>query len=85
MSLPFVDEDTGAIDRTRVLSEAIPLTKLVTLVAAVALVPFIVAHLLGWHSILGELFTLVAQFVLAVGSGIVLIYVVARGEQLAEK
>ena len=82
---PLVDPETGEIDRDRVLSEAVPLAKLVLLVAAVAFLPFSVALLLGSYSLFGRLFTLLSQFVLAVGSGLVLIYAVARGVQIAEE
>lgn len=85
MSLPFVDDETGTIDRWRVLSEALPIAKLAALVVAAALVPAAAAHLFGEFSILGELFTIMTQFVLAVGSGVVLLYVVARGTQIAEE
>jgi hypothetical protein len=85
VSHPFVDEETGAIDRERVLSEAIPLGKLVLLVAATAFLPFSIVLLFGSFSVLGTVFTLLAQFVLAVGTGIVLLYVVARGIQIAEQ
>lgn len=82
-STPFVDP-TGTLDADQILAEAIPLAKLVGLVVGVALVPFAVVFLLGLRSGIGLLFTLVGQFVLAVGSGIVLMYVVARGVQLAD-
>ena len=85
MSLPFVDDKTGAIDRSRVLSEALPIAKLAALTVAAALVPAAVAYLFGEFSILGELFTVLTQFVLAVGSGVVLLYIVARGVQVAEE
>ena len=84
VSLPFVDE-TGAIDRNRVLSEAVPLAKLVLLVAAAAFLPFSIVLLFGSYSIVGPVFTLLSQFVLAVGTGVVLMYVVARGVQIAEE
>jgi hypothetical protein len=78
---PFVDQETGRIDRQRVLVEAIPVAELVGLVAAVALVPFAIAVLLG-PSGFRALFVLLTQFALAVGSGVVLIHVVSRGVQL---
>ena len=78
---PLVDAESGRIDRTQVLAEAIPLAELVGLVALIALVPYSIAVLLG-ESIL---FALLGQFVLAVGSGVVLIYVVSRAMQLASE
>lgn len=82
-SPPFVDSETGELNTSRIVAEAIPLAKLVGLVAAVALVPLL-PLLLGIRSGIGLVFTLAGQFVLAVGSGVVLTYVVARGIQLAE-
>lgn len=82
-SRPFVDSGTGTLDTGQIFAEAVPLAKLVGVVVAVALVPFAFVLAVGGHSPLGLLFTFVAQFVLAVGSGVVLVYVVARGVALA--
>lgn len=82
-STPFVDRTDGTIDTDQVLAEAIPLAKLVGLVTAVALVPFLLAFLAS-PSVFGAVFAVVGQFVVAVGSGLVLIYVVARAIQLAD-
>lgn len=82
-SPPFVDRGTGELDAAQILAEAIPLAKLVGLVAAVALVPLL-PMLFGVRSAVGLALTLVGQFALAVGSGVVLLYVVARGVQLAD-
>ena len=82
-SPPFVDRETGTIDRRQVLREAIPLARLIGVFVAVALVPFAFVFLFVGNSALGAIFTLVAQFVLAVGCGIVLMYVISRGIQLA--
>lgn len=82
-SPPFVDRDTGSLDTDQILAEAFPLAGLVALFAGLALVPFVIAFLVGRNAALGFLFTLVAQLILAVGAGVVLIYVVARGIQLA--
>ena len=79
---PFVDGTTGALDTDQILVEAVPLAKLIGLFVAVAIVPFTLAYF-GGPSPLGALFALAGQFVLAVGSGLVLIYVVARALQLA--
>jgi hypothetical protein len=87
-STPFVDPDTGRIDTDQLLAEALPVAKLVAIVVAVALVPFLVGTLLnvglGLTPPVGALFVFLAQFVLAVGTGVVLLYVVARGTALAE-
>lgn len=84
-SPPFVDRETGTLDTSRILAEAIPLAKLIALFGAIALVPLALLSLLGVHSALGWLFTVAAQFVLAVGAGIVLLYVISRSMQLREE
>jgi len=66
---------------SQIWTEAIPLAGLVALFGGLALVPFLVTLLLGGNGF-AFLFTLLAQFVLAVGAGIVLMYVVARGVAL---
>jgi hypothetical protein len=63
--------------------EAIPLAKLIGVFVAIALVPFAMVFLLGGRSTAGMLFALAGQFVLAVGSGIVLMYVISRAIQLS--
>jgi len=83
-STPFVDRETGTIDTDQVLAEAVPLAKLVALFAGVAALPFALVFLALGNSILGTVLVVAAQFVLAVGTGIVLMYVIARGTQLAE-
>jgi len=80
---PFVDPRTNELDTTQVLQEAIPLAKLVAAVAAAALLPFLFVVFFGAGSTLGTAFVFAAQFVLAVGTGIVLMYVVARARILA--
>lgn len=81
-SSPFVDQETGRIDRSRVLAEAIPLTELVGLVGVAALVPFAFVILLGPTGF-STVLTLLSQFILAVGSGVILIYVISRAIRLA--
>lgn len=81
----FVDRATGSIDTDQIIAEAIPIATLIGLFVAVALVPLVLAFLLGdVLSVLGALFMLVTQFVLAVGASIVLLYVIARAIQLAD-
>jgi hypothetical protein len=80
-SPPFLDQEAGELDMSQIWTEAIPLAGLVALFGGLALVPFLVALLLGGNGF-AFLFTLLAQFVLAVGAGIVLMYVVARGVAL---
>lgn len=80
---PFVDPD-GTLDLRQLWAEAIPLAALVMLIGGLALIPFLFVIAFAGSSPLGMLFTLLSQFVLAVGTGVVLLYVVARGMQLAE-
>jgi len=85
---PFFLQSSGELDTDRILYEAIPLAKLVAAVGLVALVPVflrvLLSDLFGVASALGLLLTLATQFVLAVGTGIILMYVVVRAIQIAE-
>lgn len=81
---PFIDRDTSELDTTQIRTEAIPIAALVTLFAGLALIPFLFVVVFAGSSGLGALLTLLSQFILAVGTGIILLYVVARGIQLAE-
>lgn len=82
-SQPFIDRDSGTLDTGQIWAEVFPLAGLVGLFAGLALVPFLFVFLFAGNSALGILFTVLGQFVLAIGTGIVLIYVVARGIQLS--
>jgi len=81
---PFVDRDTNELDTEQILSEAVPVAGLVLLFGIVALVPLAIGFLVPVSSTFTLALTVLAQFVLAVGTAIVLMYVVARGIQLAE-
>ncbi|WP_323190990.1 hypothetical protein [Halostella sp. PRR32] len=81
-SPPFIDSATSELDTDRLMYEAIPLAKLIAAVGAIAIVPFGFAILFG-RSFLAGLFVLVGQFVVAVGTGLVLLYVALRALQLA--
>lgn len=81
-SPPFLDQEEGTIDLRQLWSEAVPLMALIGLVAVVALIPL---ALLLTLEILPIVFTILTQFILAVGAGIILLYVIARGIQLAEE
>ncbi|MEF8830899.1 MAG: hypothetical protein V5A23_05110 [Halobacteriales archaeon] len=83
-SHPFLD-DSGSLNFTPILVEAIPIAKLVLLVGAIALVPLTVALFLGPRSSIAALFVVLGQFVLAVGAGVVLVYVVSRANQMAAR
>lgn len=82
-SNPFIDAQTGSLEISRILTEVVPLAKLIGAFAAVALVPFALVYFVGGHSIVGTIVTGLAQFVLAIGTAIVLMYAVSRGIQLA--
>jgi predicted membrane-bound spermidine synthase len=81
-SPPFIEPESLGLDTDQIRNEALPLTGLIMLFAGLALIPFLLALLLGGG--LAALFTVIAQFVLAVGTGVVLMYVIARGIQLAD-
>lgn len=81
-STPFVDHDEWTLDLREIVAEAIPLATLIGLVGIVALLPLAIAI---WVGIAPLAFTLLTQFLLAVGTGIVLLYVVARGIHLGNR
>ena len=81
-SPPFIDRETEKLDTDQLLAEAVPLAKLIGLVAILALVPLIIATSVG---IFPWLLVVITQFILAVGFALVLIYVITRGIQLAEE
>jgi len=83
-SFPFIDRETGALDTAQIRNEAYPLAGLILLFVGLALIPFLFVLLFFGNSFLGFVFTLLTQFILAVGTGIVLIYIIARGIQLAD-
>ncbi|WP_247728820.1 hypothetical protein [Halovivax limisalsi] len=83
-SPPFVDPESGELDVGQIRAEALPLAGLVVLFGGTALLVFVIALLVAGNAVLGGLLTVISQFVLAVGAGIVLMYVVARGIQLAD-
>jgi len=79
-SPPFVDPDAKTVDFRQLLHESVPLFVLVGLVGVLTWLPLFVGGGLGATPLL---FTLVRQLLLAVGSALVLLYVIARGIQLA--
>lgn len=84
-SPPFVDRETGTVDIDQILTEVVPLAKLIGLFVALALVPLVLVVLLAGNSLAGMILAVVAQFILTVGAGIVLLYVISRGIHLAEE
>lgn len=84
-SPPFIDQESGELDFGQIRAEVFPLAGLIVLFGGVALLLFLIVLLVAGNSLLAGFFTVVSQFVLAVGTGIVLMYVIARGIQLAER
>ena len=85
MSLPpFIDPDSGELDLEQIRAEVFPLAGLILLFGGLALLLFLLALLVARSSVLGGFLVIVTQFILAVGTGIVLMYVIARGIQLAD-
>lgn len=82
-SPPFVDPVTNELKTDEILSEALPLGKLIGLFVAISLVPFALVFFALGNSGLGAVLVLIGQFILAIGAGIVLLYIIARGIQLA--
>lgn len=86
---PFVTSRSGALDAEQLIDEAVPLGKLVAFVGLVAVIPLLLQFLLveilglaaGFGSVLQVIFSLMTQFLLAVGTGLVFMYVIARALQ----
>lgn len=87
---PFFRPRSTTLDTDQLREEAVPLAKLVFVIGLVALIPVILQILfvetLGLVPVSLGLFQFVfavmTQFVLAVGAGLVLIYVITRGLDL---
>ena len=84
-SPPFIHRESGELDLSQVRAEVFPLAGLILLFGSLALLVFLIMLLAAGNSLLGGLLTVVTQFILAVGTGIVLMYVIARGIQLADE
>ena len=85
-SPPFVDPNKGTLDTDQILSEAVPLGKLIGVFVVISLIPFGLAFVFTRFPFpLRALLTVVGQFVLAVGAGTVLMYLIARGMQLSSE
>jgi len=82
-SRPFIDPATGEVNTAQVLSEAIPLAKLIGVFVGGAVLPYAIVFFGAENSALGALLALLGDFILAVGAGITLMYAIARGIQLA--
>jgi hypothetical protein len=87
---PFYQPGSSSLDGDQLLEEAIPLAKLVLVVGAVAVIPILLQMMfveaLGLLPVsLQWLFAVLTQFVLAVGAGLILLYVVARAIQVEQE
>ena len=80
---PFIDPATGDVNTAQIVSEAVPLAKLIGVFVAGSLLPYAIVFFGSESSALGGLVALLGDFILAVGAGVVLMYVIARGIQLA--
>lgn len=85
MSPPFIDQASGELDLGQIRTEVFPLAALIVLFGGLALLVFLITLLIGGNSLLAGLLTVVSQFILAVGTGVVLMHVIARGIQLADE
>ena len=85
-SKPFFLPRSQRLDKEQIIEEAIPLAKLIGAVGVVALLPlllqFVFVDLTAVVPFFGIVFTLATQFVLAVGTGIILLYLIVRANQL---
>ena len=80
---PFIDPATGEINTAQMISEAVPLAKLIGVFVAGSFLPYAIVFFGAENSALGALLALLGDFILAVGAGVVLMYVIARGIRLA--
>ncbi|RLM95843.1 hypothetical protein [Haloarcula sp. Atlit-7R] len=71
------------MDTAQILSEAVPLAKLIGVFVAGSLPLYAIAFFGAENSALGALLALLGDFIVAVGAGVVLMYVIARGIRLA--
>lgn len=81
---PFIVPETGALDMAEIRREVYPLVGLIALFAALALIPFVLILLGFGGTVLGPVLTVLTQFILALGTAITLMYVIARAIQLAD-
>ncbi len=88
-SRPFIESDSGELDTGQIIKEAIPLARLIGAIVLVALVPLlfraVFGDLLGLTVGLDFVYVLASQFIIAVGSGIVLIYSIVRANQILDE
>jgi hypothetical protein len=82
---PFIDPESGELDLGQIRTEIFPLAGLIVLFGGLTMLVFLITLFVAGNSLLAGVFTVVSQFILAVGTGIVLMYVIARGIQLADR
>lgn len=85
---PFFTSPSGTLDTDQILAEARPLAKLIGAVIIAALLPILALRVIQffvYFSFVNSLFVLATQFILAVGSGIVLLYIIIRANQLLDE
>ncbi|MFC4246641.1 hypothetical protein ACFOZ7_06475 [Natribaculum luteum] len=80
----FFDPKTGDVDTDWILEEAVPIAKLVLVFGAIAALSFLLASIFSGSGI-SLLFAVAGQFVVAVGTGVVLLYVIVRARQLGDE
>ncbi len=81
-SIPFIDPETRGLRTAQIRDESYRVAGLIALFGGVALVPFVLG--IAFDTGISLLFVLLTQFVIAIGTAVVLMYVVARGVQLAD-
>ncbi len=80
---PFFDPETEEVDVDWILEEAVPIAKLVLLFGPVVALSVVLASIFGGG--LSLLFVVAGQFVAAVGTGVVLLYVIVRARQVGDE
>ncbi|MFQ3294201.1 MAG: hypothetical protein ACI8VE_001270 [Natrialbaceae archaeon] len=88
-SRPFFASPSGELNTEQLIDEALPLARLIGAIGVVALIPillqFFLLEIIGLLPQLGILLSVAVQFILAVGTGIVLMYVIIRSNQLMDE
>jgi hypothetical protein len=78
----FIDPSTGSLDLDEILCEAKPIARLIGLFTAIALLPRLLEYFVGEPFGI-PIYSLVAHLVVAIGTGVVLLYVITRSIHLA--
>jgi hypothetical protein len=84
-SPPFIDEESGELNLGQIRQEVFRLSGFIVLFGGLALLVYLITLLFVGNSLLGGVFIILTQFILAVGTCIVLMYVIGRGIQLADR